>query len=228
MFGTLNKTQKERLKLQRKEMRQKISLRIEAEALTRVFSFVAGVDGAISPLETKQYASFLDEWREEGASLRSELEPLAQVVSVQDVRVSLRTYLTGCRPTVAVRRRLLRGLCELAGSDGPINADEQRALDLVEELLQVRRANTAASRMSPKKEHSSPWYYQVLGCEEHDSDDVVKRAYRRLASILHPDKHAAQSSSPDHLRKHQEDFQKLQDAYEEIKKRRAALRAVQA
>jgi DnaJ-class molecular chaperone len=77
-------------------------------------------------------------------------------------------------------------------------------------------------RSAPPAPHQ--WCYDTLGCSEKDSDETVKRAYRRLAATLHPDKHAGESREPDSLLAHQRDFQRLQDAYTILKRLRPALR----
>ena len=47
-------------------------------------------------------------------------------------------------------------------------------------------------------------YYAVLGIEKNASDDEIKKAYRKKASILHPDKQGGDTVK----------FQELQEAYE--------------
>jgi DnaJ-domain-containing protein 1 len=253
MFGKLTKTQKERIKLQRKAQRRKLSLQIEAEALASLFSYIAGSDGAITREETNHYSSFLAQCRADDVPLPRGLESAPVSVTDREVTGRVRSYVSACRPTVAARKGVHRALCQLAASDAPINNEEKLALDVVAELLQLKggakvnrgrfdryaarsggepdsstRAGAGvrnSSRVHPPKAAVVPWCYQVLGCTEDDTDEVVKRAYRRLASVLHPDKHVAGSASSDRIRIHQEDFQKLQEAYEEIRRRRATRKA---
>jgi curved DNA-binding protein CbpA len=71
----------------------------------------------------------------------------------------------------------------------------------------------------PERSH---WSYEYLGCTEHDTDDTIKRAYRRLAVKLHPDKHASHALSPEQTLSHLRAFQKLQQAYEAIWRLRGA------
>lgn len=60
------------------------------------------------------------------------------------------------------------------------------------------------------------WSYEYLGCSESDTDDVIKKSYRRLAVKLHPDKHAAKEATPEQKLAQIRAFQKLQEAYEEV------------
>ncbi|KAF6251111.1 molecular chaperone [Scenedesmus sp. NREL 46B-D3] len=61
------------------------------------------------------------------------------------------------------------------------------------------------------EEDSEPSYYAILNLDrENASEEDIKRSYRRLAPVFHPDKH-----QEDDLRdKAQEAFSKLQEAYE--------------
>ncbi len=51
-------------------------------------------------------------------------------------------------------------------------------------------------------------YFEVLGVEKSASQDDIKKAYRRLASKLHPDR----NTSADAV----ERFQKIQESYDVI------------
>ncbi|ODM95919.1 DnaJ subfamily C member 21 [Orchesella cincta] len=53
-------------------------------------------------------------------------------------------------------------------------------------------------------------YYDVLGVERDATDDEIKKAFRKLALQLHPDK------NPDRQDEAKEEFQKLQQAYETL------------
>jgi DnaJ like chaperone protein len=60
--------------------------------------------------------------------------------------------------------------------------------------------------------------YEVLGVEESATDDEVKKAYRKLAVRYHPDKVA--SMGEEFQKGAKEKFQRLQEAYDNIKKSR--------
>ena len=60
--------------------------------------------------------------------------------------------------------------------------------------------------------------YKVLGIEKTASDEEIKKAYRQMAIRYHPDKVA--QLGEEYQRGAKEKFQKLQEAYENIKKSR--------
>ncbi|EPJ55839.1 MAG: hypothetical protein OFPI_02680 [Osedax symbiont Rs2] len=51
-------------------------------------------------------------------------------------------------------------------------------------------------------------YFEVLGVEKSASQDDIKKAYRRLASKLHPDRNKSEDAV--------ERFQKIQESYDVI------------
>ena len=60
--------------------------------------------------------------------------------------------------------------------------------------------------------------YKILGIESSAEDSEVKKAYRKMAVKFHPDKVA--SMGEQYQKGAKEKFQKIQDAYEAIKKQR--------
>ncbi len=60
--------------------------------------------------------------------------------------------------------------------------------------------------------------YQILEIDNRVNDGDVKKAYRKMAKKYHPDKVAA--LGPEFQKAAKEKFQKVQQAYEEVKKRR--------
>lgn len=61
-------------------------------------------------------------------------------------------------------------------------------------------------------------HYAVLNCRAEDSDEEVKRNYRKLVQDFHPDKIAAKGLPEEFTKFAQEKFQQIQQAYEAVKK----------
>jgi DnaJ-domain-containing protein 1 len=251
MFQKRSAGEKEAIKNRRRTERQRLVARTEAETLQLLFSFVAAADAKLSEREVAEYSSFMGECSTCSLVGSGRVGPSFTSPTIHEVVGQLRRYMSTCRPTVASRRKLLRALSRLAACDGVVNEDETLALNEVARLLQLSvtrdstrdRRSRFSGRTSHAAEHmdkntsgrgakasrrngdsptNAPRCYAVLGCSEDDSDEIIKRAYRRLASLLHPDRCSATAASPEQIRVHQRDFQRLQEAYEEVKRLRAA------
>lgn len=72
----------------------------------------------------------------------------------------------------------------------------------------VSRPSRLSSAMASPEETQS--YYAVLNVPRDASPDDIKKAYRQLATVFHPDKHA----SPELREQAQAAFSRLQEAYE--------------
>ena len=57
-------------------------------------------------------------------------------------------------------------------------------------------------------------YYSVIGVKQNDSDKIIKKAYRKKALKIHPDRH------PKEIEKYEPIFKELQHAYEVLKEYR--------
>ncbi|HEU0198194.1 MAG TPA: co-chaperone DjlA [Nevskiaceae bacterium] len=84
-------------------------------------------------------------------------------------------------------------------------------------------AGSASGRSTPQRDLDSA--YAVIGVDASDSDDTIKRAYRKLMSENHPDKLAAKGL-PESMREMAErKTQEITAAYRTIEEARAAARA---
>lgn len=63
-------------------------------------------------------------------------------------------------------------------------------------------------------------YYTRLGCSKDDSDDTIKKHYRKKVRDYHPDAVAAKGLPEELVTVAQDKFREIQEAYEMVKKQR--------
>ncbi len=120
------------------------------------------------------------------------------------------------RTQVEVRIQLVHYLFGIAKADGHVAESEINVLNRIADLLGVPRQDFESVKNMFYRDVNSD--YKVLGIESTATDDEVKKAYRQMAIRYHPDKVAAMGE--EYQKGAQEKFQKIQEAYENIKKQR--------
>lgn len=146
----------------------------------------------------------------EALSLLKEL--LKQDIPVNEVCGQIRRNLD-----YSSRLQLIHFLFNLANIDGPVTPTEQRLLDIIAENLGVSISDKR-SVSSMFSRTSVDTAYEVLEVDPNASVTDIKKAYRALAVKYHPDKVAYLG---DEMRNAaNEKFQKLNEAYDLIKKER--------
>lgn len=116
-----------------------------------------------------------------------------------------------------LRLELLHFLFGIAAADGKVNANEKQELERISAYLGVGMADFESIKAMFYREqpHSA---YKILEIEPSVSDDEVKKAYRKMAVKYHPDKVSHLGAEFQEAAK--EKFQKVQEAYESIRKQR--------
>jgi DnaJ like chaperone protein len=114
------------------------------------------------------------------------------------------------------RLQLLHFLYGLGYADGQLSAPEEKILELIARGLKISIADRDSLRSMFKNTIED--LYKILEIDSTVSDDDVKKAYRKMAMKYHPDKVA--TLGEDVKRTAHEKFQKLNEAYEKIKKER--------
>jgi DnaJ like chaperone protein len=120
------------------------------------------------------------------------------------------------RTQVEVRIQLLHYLFGIAKADGHVSDIEINLIKRIANLMDVPQSDFESLKNMFYRDSNSD--YKVLGIEVGATDDEVKKAYRQMAIRYHPDKVAAMGD--EYQKGAQEKFQKIQEAYENIKKHR--------
>lgn len=75
-------------------------------------------------------------------------------------------------------------------------------------------------KLKAKYIDDSDRYYAVLGCDRTDSNEFVKKQYRKLVTEYHPDKIASKGLPEEFSKFASDKFREIQEAYEIVKKER--------
>lgn len=120
------------------------------------------------------------------------------------------------RTQLEVRIQLLHYLFGIARADGQVAESELQVIRQISAYLEIPRSDfDSVMNMFYRDVHSD---YKVLGIEATASEEEIKKAYRQMAVRYHPDKVA--SMGEEYQKGAKEKFQKIQEAYENIKKAR--------
>jgi DnaJ like chaperone protein len=148
---------------------------------------------------------------EAGEMLRILRDILKQDIPLKDVTQQIKS-----RMDYPSRLQLVHLIFGIALSDGAVTEPE---LVMIEHI--ASDLGLSASDINSLKNmytRSTDWAYAVLEVDPADGNEVIKKAYRHLAMKNHPDKIAYLGEE---IRlKAQEKFQKINEAYEVIKKER--------
>lgn len=120
------------------------------------------------------------------------------------------------RGQIEIRLQLIQYLFGIARADGEVSQAEISTLQRVAQLLHISQADFRSVQGLFK--HTLDGDYEILGLDKSATDDEVKKAYRQMAVRFHPDKVANEGEEVQKGAK--EKFQKIQEAYENIKKAR--------
>ncbi len=132
-------------------------------------------------------------------------------ISTRQVCLQIRQYMSH-----ATRLQLVHFLFGIAQADGQVTSNEEQEIKKIASYLYINEYDY--SSIKAMFYDASDSAYKMLEISKNVSDDEVKKAYRKMAKKYHPDK--LQNLGEEHKKGATEKFQKIQDAYEKIKKER--------
>lgn len=136
---------------------------------------------------------------------------LKKDIPIEEVCVQIRTFTV-----MSARIQLVHLLFGVANSDSEINEQELNVIARISSYLGISAQDFNSIKAMFVRQKDSD--YQILEIAANASDDEVKKAYRRMAVKYHPDKVSHMGEEFQTAAK--EKFQKVQQAYENIKKQR--------
>jgi DnaJ like chaperone protein len=132
-------------------------------------------------------------------------------ISTRQVCMQIRQHMPH-----ASRLQLLHFLFGIAKADGHVAQAEVDQIHTIAGYLYIN--NYDFESIKAMFYNSTDSAYKILEIDKSASDAEVKKAYRKMAKKYHPDK--LQGLGEEHLKGAQAKFQKIQEAYDNIKKER--------
>ena len=114
------------------------------------------------------------------------------------------------------RTLLIQYLFGVAKADGHVSEQEETIIQRIANYFRISKIEYDQIKSMFYKDVSNA--YKILGISNDSSDEELKKAYRKMAVKHHPDKF--NQSGEEQLKAAKEKFQKIQEAYEQIKKER--------
>lgn len=185
-----------------------------SSALLVLSAEVMKADGKILKSELDFVKQFLVQQfgREYAPKYLQELKTyLNQSSNLEQTCASFRNYIPPQQKQI-----LIQYLFGIAQSDGTVSDTELNVIQRIAALLGLRQFEFDQLKSMFWKDSADA--YKTLGLDKNASDSEIKAAYRKLAREHHPDKVA--SLGEQHQKAAKEKFQKIQEAYEMIKKER--------
>ena len=136
---------------------------------------------------------------------------LKQDVRTDEVAAQIRSFME-----YSSRLQLVHFLFGIAGADGQFSETEVNLIQQISRQLGLSLGDYTSIKAMFVKDSSSA--YQILGLTSAATDDEVKKAYRQMAVLHHPDKVGHLGEEVQHAAK--EKFQQINAAYDQIKKER--------
>jgi len=136
---------------------------------------------------------------------------LKQTIPVNDVCRQIQVNMN-----YSARLQLVHFLFGIAQADGEVDTREEELIKYICEQMGIQQNDYISIQAMFVPNTDSD--YKILEIERTASDEVVKKAYRRMAMKYHPDKVSQLGEDVQNAAK--EKFQRLNQAYENIKKER--------
>lgn len=138
-------------------------------------------------------------------------EILKQDINLREVCMQIQTYME-----YASRLQLIHFLFGVAQSDGKFDPKEVGVVQQIAQYLNISQADFESIKAMFIKDTKSA--YKILEISESATNDEIKKAYRKMAIKYHPDK--VSHLGEDVQKAAKEKFQKVSEAYEQIKNER--------
>ena len=193
---------------------QRLSQNDFATALLILSAAVMNADGKILKSELDYVKQFFHQQFSSHLSSKY-ISDFKDILKKDFVLSDVCSTINGSMP-IRQRSLLIQYLFGIAQADGLVSDSEMKVIQRISSYFRISSIEFEQIKSLFYKDVSS--YYKVLGIDESASNDEVKKAYRKMAIKHHPDKFSQLGEEQQKAAKNK--FQKIQEAYEHIKKER--------
>lgn len=148
-----------------------------------------------------------------------------------EIAETLNTFMAACGQTLNLKQMVVVYLIVMAIADGVLDKAEVKLLEQIatrlgysnaqfQQLLEMVLNQSHFSAGQARSTTALTDAYKALGVVESNTDQEIKRAYRKLMSQYHPDKLMGQGMPVDMITVATEKAKEIQLAYDLIKERR--------
>ena len=194
---------------------QRLSQNDFATALLILSAAVMKADGKILKSELDYVKQFFKQQFSSHLSSKY-ISDFKDILKKDFVLSNVCSTINGSMP-IRQRSLLIQYLFGIAQADGLVSDSEMKVIQRISSYFRISSIEFEQIKSLFYKDVSS--YYKVLGIDESASNDEVKKAYRKMAIKHHPDKFSQLGEEQQKAAKNK--FQKIQEAYEHIKKERS-------
>jgi DnaJ like chaperone protein len=182
---------------------------------------IAKADGQVSDAEVKTVEDFMDkELRLNFASKNAAVNIFRTAKNSSESFESFaRQFYQAFKGQQQILELMIDVLLRVAASDGDIVYNEDVLIKTAAEMFGFSDSMYENFKQKYVKTASSH-YYAVLNCSPSDDNDKIKKQYRKLVSEYHPDKIIAKGLPEEFVDFANEKFKDIQQAYEEISRKR--------
>lgn len=186
-----------------------------ATMLIALSAAVMKADGRPLKVELEYIKSFLTQ--QFGAQYTQQhLKILKHFLDAQQIPLEQICNDISLRTKEEVRIQLVHYLFGIAKADGHVADEEIRVIKRIASLLNIPSSDFESVKNMFYRDVNSD--YHVLGIEPNATEEEIKKAYRQMAIRYHPDK--VIHMGEEYQKGAKEKFQKVQEAYDNIKKAR--------
>ncbi|WP_171832090.1 co-chaperone DjlA [Oceanispirochaeta sp. M1] len=190
-------------------------------------------DGSISEQEKQTIYNFMrTDLRLDPVSQQSAMEIFnAAIRSGESFETYANEFYQSFQGNAQFTELVLDILLRVAAADGNIHQEEEKLIQQAVSLFGYSQTSYdrlksrygfsgGSSSSSTAGRSSSSGAYSILGCSPSDSDEVVRKAYRKKVNEFHPDKISAKGLPEEFTQFASERFNEIQAAWDNIRKER--------
>ncbi len=173
---------------------------------------------------TQEEINSIERFMAEDLSLDPQSRKVARDIfyAAQDTSESFEDYALQFYHQFRDEPRLLEMMVDImirvSLSDGSLSGSEERLVLSAVQIFQMPQATY--HKLKARYINNLDKYYAALDCAANDSDEHIKRQFRKLVQEYHPDKIASKGLPEAFIQFANDKFREIQEAYEKIKAER--------